>query len=266
MSTSTAPSSLKAGRTNCRSFIRGLGRRAQASLPTLIRDCRGIMLLEAVVAVSVFALVGVAALAGVSTAHLTGERVEGQSIAENIARNQMENSFTQAYLSPPAQYTTLSVPEDYSVSATSSFHVAGEFDIAKVLVTVSRYGQDILTLETLRAKEPLENPDGFQLRVSDINDRSASTQLAGQTLSGTVYVFLDDPNLASNGVTFFFDGVEGQTEVLTPWDFKGGGGPGPTANPWDTTLEANGGHTITAQVTRFDATTFTLSSGILIGN
>ena len=47
------------------------------------------------------------------------------------------------------------------------------------------------------------SPNGFQLRVSLENDRVPSEPLSGQTISGTVYVFLDDPELEADDVTFY---------------------------------------------------------------
>ena len=57
-------------------------------------------MLETVVAVVIFTLVGTAVLAALSTAHTSGARTESQSIAENLARNQMEDAFCRAYQEP----------------------------------------------------------------------------------------------------------------------------------------------------------------------
>jgi hypothetical protein len=63
----------------------------------LALDTRGGMLLETVVAIIVFALIGTTVLVGVSTARRSGAIVDHQSIAENVARNQMEYTFSRAY-------------------------------------------------------------------------------------------------------------------------------------------------------------------------
>lgn len=111
----------------------------------------GNLLLEAAVAVMVFGTVGSAVLIGIQTAHSSGERTETQSVAEIIARNQMEDIFNQAYKPPPASYTTISVPSDYTVTAAANEYISGSVDVEKLVVTVGRGGRDVLALETLRA-------------------------------------------------------------------------------------------------------------------
>ena len=54
--------------------------------------------METVVALSVLTVVGTGVLLGISTIQTSGNSTEGQSIAENIARNdEMENLFAQSY-------------------------------------------------------------------------------------------------------------------------------------------------------------------------
>ena len=114
--------------------------------------CRGSLMMEAVVAVMVFTAVGVAVLVGVSTTHLSGAKVEGQSVAENIARNQMEYIFSLPYQEPPSTYPAIDTPPGYSVEALAQEYVTGDTFVEMVEVTASHEGQAILALETLRAK------------------------------------------------------------------------------------------------------------------
>ena len=116
-----------------------------------VTGCRGNLLLEAAVAVMVFGTVGSAVLIGIQTAHSSGERTETQSVAENMARNQMEDIFNQAYKPPPASYSTISVPSNYTVTAVANEYIPGSADVEKLIVTVGRDGRDVLVLETLRA-------------------------------------------------------------------------------------------------------------------
>ena len=123
---------------------------------TLASSGRGSLLLETIVAVTVFSMVGTAVLAGLSTAYTSGARVETQSVAENIARNQMESVFSQPYRSPSqTPYPTIGVPTGYgvSVSAEDVNPAAPDPDIERVIVTVSRDGQDILVLTSLAFNE-----------------------------------------------------------------------------------------------------------------
>jgi len=189
----------------------------------LARESAGSMLLETVVAVMVFGLVGTAVIGGLGTVNISGAKTESQSIAENIARNQMEYLFSQPYREPQqTPYPTVSVPTGYSVSTTLDFAdtVNPDPEIEKMTATISHYAQVILTLETVRGRS-----DGLRLKVSTSNDRSNSIRLAGETIVGTVFVFLDDPELQGDNQTeFYLDGTGPlQTENFMPWDFKGGG-------------------------------------------
>lgn len=123
-----------------------------------MRDGSGALLLETIVAITVFAAVGLAVLLGVGAAHISGNSVEGKSIAERLARNQMEYVFTQTYQNPPTTYVSISdaadvtyiVPKGYTVGATAQEYKSGVVSIEKVTVTVNRDSQSILVLETLR--------------------------------------------------------------------------------------------------------------------
>ena len=110
-------------------------------------------MLEVLMAVVVFAVVGTAVLSGVSIAQISGSNLETQSTAENLARNQMESVFTQPYQPVPYTYTSVQLPPGYVAGAQAEEFVTGDGDIQRVIVTVSRDGQDILILETLRARE-----------------------------------------------------------------------------------------------------------------
>ncbi len=118
----------------------------------LIDNCRGSLLLETVIAVMVFSMVGTAVMAGLNTAYTSGARVETQSEAENIARNQMESVFSQPYQAPGSTpYPTISPPAGYSIGIITADAVTPvDPDIEKVTVTVSRDGQDILVLTGIR--------------------------------------------------------------------------------------------------------------------
>ena len=130
-------------------------------------DSGGTALLETVVALTIFAALGTAVLMGVRIAHTSGDIVEGHSIAESLARNQMEYVFSQSYVSPPGSYVSIADATDVSFAVEPAFGVTAQAlvytegdpsivtdaNIEKVWVTVTRNGQSILTLETLRVNE-----------------------------------------------------------------------------------------------------------------
>ena len=239
----------------------------RSKITTLAREDKGSMLLETVVTVMVYALVGTAVLSGLGTVHTSGAKTESQSIAENVVRNQMEYLFSQPYREPQqTPYPTVSVPAGYSVSTTVDFAdtVNPDPEIEKMTVTASHDAQSILTVETVRGRT-----DGLRLKVSTSNDRSNSVRLAGETIGGTVYVILDDPKLQGDNQTeFYLDGVGPlQTETSVPWDFKGGSVA--IADPWDTTSDAaawNGAHRITARSLLNDGNTVNVTADFTISN
>ena len=132
-----------------------------ARLRTVALESRGSLLLETVVAIIVFALIGTTVLVGVSTARRSGELVDTQSIAENVARNQMEYLFSRAYKAPPLSYASIAdlpdndfnVPSGFTVTATAILRSGiVDPDIETVRVTVSHLGEQVLVLESIRGR------------------------------------------------------------------------------------------------------------------
>lgn len=122
----------------------------------------GITLMETVIALAMFSSAGTAVLLGVGAAHRSSDVVNTNAVAENLARNQMEYVSSLAYVTPPGNYASiaddqsinLSIPSGFAVSAAAQSYVADDGltgDIQKVVVTVTRDGQSILTLESLRS-------------------------------------------------------------------------------------------------------------------
>jgi type II secretory pathway pseudopilin PulG len=98
-------------------------RRARLSLSTLLLDSKGSPMLEAIVGITIFAVVGAAVLGGVSTTRRTGASIERQGVAETIARNQIENLFSQPYRPPGTSYATSTssvvLPPGFNVTLTT---------------------------------------------------------------------------------------------------------------------------------------------------
>ena len=123
----------------------------------------GVTLIETVVALSIFASAGTAVLLGVSAAHNSSAVVNASSVAENLARNQMEYVWTKPFLEPLDTYDNtdfdVAIPLGYAVSADATFYevdgdvVEDDLDgcIQKVVVTVLRDGVVLHVLETLRS-------------------------------------------------------------------------------------------------------------------
>jgi len=128
-------------------------RRLVARAGAFLAGCRGGLMLETVIAVAVLGLVGTAVLAGLSTTQSSGAKTEGQSVAENIARNQMEHIFALPFQDPPSTYSVVATPAGYGVTAQALQYVPGDVNIEKLVVTVTRGAQELLVLETLRTRE-----------------------------------------------------------------------------------------------------------------
>ena len=135
-------------------------RAVRRRVAALGRGNSGSLLIEVIIAMFVFTLVGTAILSGLSTMQISGARVENQSIAENIARNEAEYVMTLAYILPGGPDYEISpailpLPEGYAVSATpTTLEVTGlttdPNTIEMVVVTISLDGNPILTLETVK--------------------------------------------------------------------------------------------------------------------
>jgi 2-amino-4-hydroxy-6-hydroxymethyldihydropteridine diphosphokinase len=98
---------------------------------------------------------------GASPVARTG--IDREAIAENIARNQMEYVFGLPYQTPAYTYTVATSPSGlvtstspgYTVSAvaTSSDPFLADPNFSKIIVTVSRDGNSVKTLETFRSNQ-----------------------------------------------------------------------------------------------------------------
>ncbi|WP_165495766.1 BACON domain-containing protein [Marinobacter halodurans] len=86
----------------------------------------------------------------------------------------------------------------------------------------------------------------YQLVVAESANRSGAVALAGQTVDGVIYVFIDQDS-GLDQVRFRLDGVEVQVENHAPWDFSGTTSSDDSM-PFDTTTIANGPHTIAASL------------------
>ena len=136
-----------------RSWLR-LTERARGSVRFPLAEERGALLMEALVAVSVFTLLGTAVLSGTSTMYRALAGAEQDALAENVARNQIEVILAAPYQDPPHTYTPLSAPPGYAVTAEAQEVVAGEPNIARLVVVVTLNGEPAMTLESLRSKAP----------------------------------------------------------------------------------------------------------------
>lgn len=118
----------------------------------IAHDSSGAVLLESLVAVVIFSVIGTAVLSGLTTTYSSGDAIERQATAENIARNQIDYALSQPYQDPPFSCSLIGVPTRYGVTCTGEEYVGGNTNVAKLRVTVTFDGAQELALETLRVK------------------------------------------------------------------------------------------------------------------
>ena len=133
-----------------RHMMGGLGRRFNF----LARDRKGALLLETIIAITLLGSVGTALVVGLQTTNRSGAFTESQGIREEIARNQMEDIFSRAFLGPTttSSYPVItSVDPNHSVT-NSTAPYSGDPNIQLITVTVEWGDRGTLVLETLRVK------------------------------------------------------------------------------------------------------------------
>lgn len=118
------------------------------------RDQRGTMMVEALIAISVFTLLGAAALSGSTATRNASASAEQAAVAENIARNQIETILAAPYQDPPYAYTPISTPSGYAVTADALVLAANDTNVATIVVTVTLKDTTVLTLESVRTRAP----------------------------------------------------------------------------------------------------------------
>ena len=113
---------------------------------------RGALLIESIVAITLFTMIGTSALVGASALRNAQAGLQRQADAEYIVRNMMACTFDQAYQTSTLNYATStcsSLPANFS-SAVEQTLVSGDVDLQMVSVTVELGGKSILVVETLR--------------------------------------------------------------------------------------------------------------------
>ncbi len=113
-------------------------------------------MIETVVALTVFGVLGSAVLSGVQTSHISKRNFESQSEAENLVRNQLEYALNQPYKDWPASGNiyydpVTSTPSGYTITTEAlQYSTSTDTKIETVRVTVKKDGQTIKVFETIR--------------------------------------------------------------------------------------------------------------------
>ena len=116
------------------------------------RGQTGGLLIETVIALTVFGVLGSVVLSGVQTSNISKRKFESQSVSENLVRNQMEYVMTQTYKPWTDVYDPVtSTPAGYSIVAEAlQYSTSTDPNIETVRVTVTHQGQTVKVFETIR--------------------------------------------------------------------------------------------------------------------
>ena len=115
----------------------------------LLRDQRGLGLVEAIVATAILGTAVVAFVLALSTGSIAVREQDEQVVAQSLARTQLEYVKFSSYNA--TTYSTVVATEGYAVNvAIGSIPEAGDTDIQKITVTISRESENITTVETYK--------------------------------------------------------------------------------------------------------------------
>ncbi len=107
----------------------------------------GVGLVETLIAVAILGVTLVVLLTAISTGSIGVATTEERVTAENLARSQLEYTKSQAYVTAPASYATVTPPTGYAVTAAATSIPGGDSSIQQIMVTVTRDGETLLTVE-----------------------------------------------------------------------------------------------------------------------
>jgi len=116
---------------------------------------RGLSLIEVLIAVALIGIIAIAVLSALSTASAALIVADERATAESLARSQLEYVKNQLYddINDPPQYILLpEIPDGYNINIEAvRLNLEGDPDdddgIQKITATVSRDGEEIITLE-----------------------------------------------------------------------------------------------------------------------
>lgn len=111
---------------------------------------RGASLVESLVAVALLGTVIISLLVALSTGAIAVGTVDERVTAENLARSQMEYTKQSPYTPAPFDYSTITPPAGYSITAQATSIPDTDDKIQKIRVTIYRDGEALLVLEDFK--------------------------------------------------------------------------------------------------------------------
>lgn len=108
---------------------------------------KGLTLVESLVAVAILGVTVVTFVAALATGSIAVREGGQEVVSQSLARNQLEYIKGYPYDPVPANYPTVNAPEGYNISVNVTSIPDTDTDIQKITVTISRDGEDVLTVE-----------------------------------------------------------------------------------------------------------------------
>jgi len=112
-----------------------------------IRDERGLGLVESLAAVAVLGVTVVAFVVALSTGSIAVREGDQEAVAQSLVRSQLEYIKNYPYDPAATTYPKVAELEGYDISVEVSPIPDTDTDIQQVTVTISRDGEEILTVE-----------------------------------------------------------------------------------------------------------------------
>lgn len=112
-----------------------------------IRDERGLGLVESLAAVAVLGVTVVAFVVALSTGSIAVREGGQEAVAQSLVRSQLEYIKNYPYDPAATTYPKVAELEGYDISVEVSPIPDTDTDIQQVTVTISRDGEEILTVE-----------------------------------------------------------------------------------------------------------------------
>ncbi len=112
-----------------------------------IRDERGLGLVESLAAVAVLGATVVAFVVALSTGSIAVRESDQEAVAQSLVRSQLEYIKNYPYDPAATTYPKVAELEGYDISVEISPIPDTDTNIQQVTVTISRDGEEILTVE-----------------------------------------------------------------------------------------------------------------------
>ncbi len=122
-------------------------------LRRLLRNQRGALLLEALVAVGLLTSVLSAAVVGLSTGSIAVGITDEKVTAQSIARSQLEYTMSDTFCAAPCNYGVMptSLPAGYTVTSEAVAYDPPDPNLETLVVTVYRDGQAVAVVKGIKA-------------------------------------------------------------------------------------------------------------------